>query len=166
MKNLAFLLVAATSLAGCDDDDFDDDIDVDDDVEEGVEDIVDEANDSDGTFVVFTANITGVGAYAPISGVGRVLLDVPGVFTADIDVRNDTPGAVRPWHVHFGNCASGGGIVGPPTSYRPLMISANGTDSVGAQVTASFDLAAPYHVNVHVSPADMTVIACGDLQLL
>ena len=164
MKNLAFLLLAATSLAGCDDDD--DNFDVDDDVDEGIEDVVDEANDGDGNFVVFTATITGVDTYAAISGVGRVLLDVPSMFTAEIDIRNDTPGAVRPWHVHFGNCASGGDIVGPPASYRPLTISANGTDAVGAQVTAPFDLAAPYHVNVHVSPTDMTVIACGDLRLL
>ncbi|MDB4962589.1 MAG: hypothetical protein JWP01_2588 [Myxococcales bacterium] len=164
MRKLACLLVAATMvLVGCDDDD-----NIDGGIGGGIGDInalVEEANDQDGNFVEFTANITGIGAYSSLSGVGRVLLDQPGVFDSTIEMRSDTPGAVRPWHVHFGTCASGGDIVGPPESYRPLTIGADGTAAVSAQVVSAFDLAADYHINVHVSPADLTVIACGDLFL-
>jgi len=167
MRKLACLLVTATMiLVGCDDFDDDDDFDdLDDDVDEAIEALVEEANDSDGRFVEFTANITGIGAYSTVSGVGRVLLDAPGVFDADIAIRSDVPSAVRPWHVHFGACGSGGAIVGPAEAYRALTIANDGTAEVGAQVFASYNLEADYHVNVHVSPADLTVIACGDLLL-
>lgn len=166
MRKLACLLVTATMiLVGCDDldDDFDDDFD--DDIDESVEALVEEANDSDGRFVEYTANITGFGAYSTVSGVGRVLLDAPGVFDAEIEIRSDVPSAVRPWHVHFGTCGSGGAIVGPAEAYRTLTIASDGTAEVSAQVFAAYDLGADYHVNVHISPADLTVIACGDLLL-
>lgn len=166
MRALAYLLITATMiLAGCDDDFFDDDFDddIDESVDEDVEDIVDEANDEDGEFVEFTAIITGFGQYSNLSGVSRVLLDVPDVFDAEILIRSDVPGLVRPWHVHFGNCASGGAIVGPPEAYRALTVGGDGTAVVAAQIASPFNLAGEYHVNVHFSPTDQTVIACGDL---
>src|SRR5690606_19047500 len=48
-------------------------------------------------------------------------------FSATIDIQNDEPGAVRPWHVHFGTCETGGAIVGSDGDYARLQVGADGT---------------------------------------
>ena len=154
MKKLALLLIATSAiLVGCIDDD--DDVVI---VEEPPGDEVPPPP----PVIELTANITGFGPYIYLSGVGRVLIDSPDSFTAEIDIRNDIPGAVRPWHVHFGTCP-GGVIVGPPDLYRPLMITGNGTDAVTTVVPLPLDLDFAYSINMHVSLSDPTIIACGEL---
>jgi superoxide dismutase, Cu-Zn family len=87
-------------------------------------------------------------------------------FTAGMALSGDEPGAVRPWHVHFNTCAQGGGIVGGDASYPRLAIQADGTAAVTTEVPFVPSPAVAYHVNVHLSEAQMDVIiACGDLPL-
>jgi hypothetical protein len=88
-------------------------------------------------------------------------------FTASISLRNDLTGTARPWHVHFGTCATGGGIVGDDAAYPRLSIGTDGAAAATATIrNASLDPAALYHVNVHESNAQFTtLIACGDLIL-
>lgn len=157
MNKLGTVLIAATVLAiGCDDDD-----DITDETPGGGS---DDGTGGGGTAVELTATILGTGQYSFVSGLGRVLLEVDS-FGAEIQIRGDLPGAIRPWHVHFGTCGSGGAIVGPPESYRPLTIDNDGGDAVSAQVIATLDPAGSYHINVHLSPTDLpTIIACGDLR--
>ena len=86
-----------------------------------------------------------------------------GTSTATVEIRGAAPGARHPWHVHSGTCATGGPIVGEANDYDVLEAGADGTDEQTAAVSAGMDENARYHVNVHRSPADLTVISCGDL---
>ena len=87
-----------------------------------------------------------------------------GQFTAGISIANDIPGMTRPWHVHFGTCATGGDIAGPGGSYTALVIGADGTAQSSATVAFELSSTTPYHVNVHESQAAITtLIACGNL---
>ena len=82
---------------------------------------------------------------------------------ASVRIWGAQSGARHPWHVHTGTCASGGPILGAASAYPVLAVGSNG----GATASASLDVALSegqsYHVNVHRSPADMSVISCGDL---
>ena len=86
-----------------------------------------------------------------------------GTATASIDVTGAAAGARHPWHVHTGTCATGGPIVGEANDYPVLEIGADGTDDATAAIEAGMSDEQRYHVNVHRSPSDLTVISCGDL---
>jgi superoxide dismutase, Cu-Zn family len=88
-------------------------------------------------------------------------------FTAMVELAGDTPGAVRPWHVHFNTCAQGGGIVGQDGDYPRLTIGAGGGATASVTVAQSLAVGASYHVNVHRGDDDLaTIIACADLVLV
>jgi superoxide dismutase, Cu-Zn family len=87
-----------------------------------------------------------------------------GMFVASAAISGDTPGASRPWHVHFGTCATGGDIVGSGGGYAPLVVGQDGTAQTTATIEFELSATAPYHVNVHESQAAITtLVACGDL---
>jgi hypothetical protein len=169
---LGFLAVIA--LAGaCDDDAFDDDDD-DDDIDEAIDEGNGSANGS--------GSDTGSGSNAPLTFEWRATLqptEVNGTlqgdalvrqtegedsFTAGITIRVDTPGALRPWHVHLGSCGEGGAIVGSDADYPRLGVGTDGTATNEVQVRVGLDPAAAYSVNVHCSDAELDhIIACGNL---
>lgn len=81
-----------------------------------------------------------------------------------ISVSGATSGASHPWHVHEGNCGSGGAVVGPADAYPPLAIGSAGSATANADLGLTLNEARDYHVNVHRSASDMgTIIACGNL---
>jgi superoxide dismutase, Cu-Zn family len=87
-------------------------------------------------------------------------------FHATARIAGDEEGAVRPWHIHFGTCGTGGGIVGADGDYPRLAVGADGTAQVSIQVAQPLSTATSYHVNVHQSESQMEVIiACGDLHV-
>jgi hypothetical protein len=87
-------------------------------------------------------------------------------FSATILIRTDVPDAVRPWHVHFGTCATGGDIVGADADYARLTINSDGAALSTARVGVPLDPTLPYHVNVHFSDAEFDrIVACGDYVL-
>jgi hypothetical protein len=145
-------LILAVLLISCGDDDPDsiDDID---DVDPFEEDVT----------VVRGTQLYATPGYEPIAGTASVTFDIgAGQFVATATIMNDLPDAIRPWHVHFGNCASGGAIVGD--GYDPLVINAGGVGHATNTIAFELDPTAAYHVNVHDSPATLTtIIACGDL---
>jgi hypothetical protein len=111
------------------------------------------------------ATLRGNPGWENLSGESRVDWTPGGSqFLASIRLDGDEPGALRPWHVHFGTCSTGGNIVGPSTDYPALAIDEDGSASSSARIDFELSASAPYHVNVHLSPARMaTLIACGDL---
>lgn len=125
-------------------------------------------NDETGTIGGTTARslvatLSGTPGWQHIRGDSNVTWQVGGgQFVASATITGDVAGAARPWHVHFGNCASGGGIVGD--GYQSLVVDQSGNAASTATVDFELDGAAPYHVNVHESAAALTtIIACGDL---
>lgn len=113
------------------------------------------------------ATLVGQGDFAHLGGSSTVVV-VAGLvgFEASATIEGDTPGAVRPWHVHFNSCAEGGGIVGTNLDYPRLEVGGDGTAEASVVITQPLQVGAAYHVNVHLSNEDLaTIIACGDLVL-
>lgn len=81
----------------------------------------------------------------------------------NISIEGAAASAQHPWHVHTGTCASGGGIVGSATAYPVLTAGVGGTASANTSIGVALRENERYHVNVHRSTTDLTVIACGNL---
>ena len=105
-----------------------------------------------------SSGVTGTASGRSVGFVGGA-----GTATASVEIRGAAPGARHPWHVHSGTCATGGPIVGEANDYPVLEIEADGTDEATAAIEAGMNDETRYHVNVHRSAADLTVISCGDL---
>ena len=155
MKRIALLLIAALAFGCSSGDDFDD--------------------DNGGGVVVVPPPVGTIEWHATLSSLDNTLYTLTGdavvaevvseaAFTATITIRNDIVGSIRPWHVHFGTCATGGAIVGDDTAYPRLQVTSGGTASVNVMIRVGLDPAVAYHVNVHKSDAEFnTIIACGDM---
>jgi copper chaperone CopZ len=86
--------------------------------------------------------------------------------SASVTLANGTPGATYPWHVHVGTCATGGGIFGSPSAYKPITIKKDGTGMSTAKLSMAIPDSGSYHVNIHHSSSDMkTIVSCGDLTM-
>ena len=103
-------------------------------------------------------NIVGSAAVRPAQN--------PSESQATVMLSNATPNATHPWHIHAGTCGSDGGIVGPATSYKPLVVDASGKAEVSIILPFSTPTQGDYFVNVHKSPTELgTIIACGPLAM-
>lgn len=123
-------------------------------------------DDTVGDDETFSTSLEGTEGWEQLSGSATVRW-VEGTtgFLANIEIEGDEPDQVRPWHVHFGTCETGGAIVGPPGDYPALETDGSGRADANATVDAELDRDADYHVNVHLSEDDLdTIIACGDLE--
>lgn len=84
---------------------------------------------------------------------------------ATITLAGAMGGAIYPWHFHSGACGGvgSGAIIGSPASYTAIGTRGDGT-SLLVQ-TLPFDLPpGPVYVNVHRSPSDLSVVACGNVK--
>jgi hypothetical protein len=79
-------------------------------------------------------------------------------------IKGARAGDTNPWHVHSGGCDSSGAVLGDPARYTPMVIKADQSGEATARVKTVLTIGVPYSVNVHRSPSDMGVIACGNLR--
>jgi hypothetical protein len=167
MRKLGWLVIFAL-VGGCDDDDDDlDDLTGDND-DDGIPNDVDgDDNTPEGDVNVWRATLGATGADPEITGAAAVRQPIgEQAFSAVLTLRRDLSGISRPWHVHVGTCGTGGGIVGDPALYRPLLAGEDGTATTSAVIRVGLEVGAPYHVNVHESAEALeSIIACGDLAL-
>jgi hypothetical protein len=109
------------------------------------------------------ASIEGAGPGIGINGEAVAHAGESGTFVS-IDVEGGESGAAHPWHVHLGDCGSGGAVVGAESAYPPLQIGAGGEAEAEATISERLDPEAEYHVNIHLSAAQAdSIIACGGL---
>jgi superoxide dismutase, Cu-Zn family len=136
-------LAVVSSLSGCPDDDDDDGV---------------------GT-LRWRAPLQGEPGWEQLGGEGEVIwVETTNQFTSSVVITGDEPGAVRPWHLHFDSCEAGGPIVGADQDYPRLVIGEDGTDSQTVTIGMRIEPDAPYHINVHLSDAELeTIIACADV---
>jgi superoxide dismutase, Cu-Zn family len=108
---------------------------------------------------------------APPNGVvgprGTVVIE-PGKHPNQTRVRviisGDTPGAVRPWHLHAGICGNDAPIVGPEQSYARIRINARGNGVAVIELPIPFPESGDLFVNVHESVRAMQrIVTCGQL---
>ena len=81
-----------------------------------------------------------------------------------IKIKGAKAGDSNPWHVHSGGCDSSGAVIGDPSRYAPMTIATDQSAEATARVKTLLTLGVPYSINVHRSPSDMSVIACGNLR--
>lgn len=149
-RALSISMIAAVALLGaCDDDDNDLII------------------GGEGDVVEWTADVFGIGDFSTIGGSADVTYEIGTFeFGATANIFGDVPGAVRPWHVHFGSCADTGDIVGIDSDYLPFVTDSSGADQVSVIVPEALDPNGVYSVNFHLGTTGTdfdTIIACGDL---
>jgi hypothetical protein len=99
-------------------------------------------------------------------GTGNVIMNNgEQAFTVSVEIRNDDPDVVRPWHVHLGTCDTGGPIVGNDRAYPRLSTGLDGASAVAVTIRGiGLDRTDAYHINIHESDLYFTtLIACGDL---
>jgi hypothetical protein len=106
------------------------------------------------------------GTLSPVGGSGvsgtAMAREMESATHAMVNIQGAPSGGVHPWHIHEGRCGDANApIVGPASAYPPLNVGANGTASAQAHVPVVLNEATPYIVNVHASPTDLTVVACG-----
>ena len=101
------------------------------------------------------SNVSGIATAQPIAGDSLSVL---------IRIKGARAGDSNPWHVHSGGCDSSGAVLGDPSRYAPMTIGIDGSAETTTRVKAMLALGVPYSINVHRSPSDMSVIACGNLR--
>lgn len=99
---------------------------------------------------------------------GSVVLEPgrrPNHTTVRVVISGDTPGALRPWHLHSGICGEPGQIVGPEQSYQRIRINARGNGIAVIDLPIPFPEAGALFVNVHESLLAMdNIVTCGQLE--
>lgn len=81
-----------------------------------------------------------------------------------VQLKGETVSVVRPWHIHTGSCAKGGGVFGGGKSYTPITIDDKGNGSSKATLAVALPDSGSYYVNIHESGTNMgKIVACGDL---
>ncbi|HEU4463625.1 MAG TPA: hypothetical protein VFS53_01135 [Gemmatimonadota bacterium] len=105
------------------------------------------------------------------AGFATVTLMPDGETRANITLRGGAAGGRHPWHIHAGLCPSGdaesaavGPEVGDPQAYPVLEPNDTGNASATAVLGVPLDPDAEYHVDIHQSDEDSSVVGCGDLQ--
>lgn len=83
---------------------------------------------------------------------------------AEVSISGAPPNDLLPWHVHSGQCASSGPVVGQAHRYTFLTTDASGSGRLTVGLGADAMPGGPLYADVHRSRGDQTVIACGDLR--
>ena len=116
----------------------------------------------------WTGEVEAVGDHGH-AGFSTVTVMPDGGTRANLTLRGGSAGGRHPWHVHPGRCGDSGSVeasaVGRMDAYPPLEPDERGNASGTASLDASLDPEAEYHVDVHQSLDDATVVGCGDLIL-
>lgn len=101
----------------------------------------------------------------PVQGQAAVAAGTrSGQFRATINIIGSQAGQQHPWHVHAGRCDAPDNAVGGLLEYPMLDVRGDGNAAASANVSGALELGRPYHVDVHLSRANLErVIACGDL---
>jgi hypothetical protein len=155
MNKLAIVFIAAATI-GCNDDD-----------ETNVVVIPPDGVDAGlpSNTLEWRATLAPTDVYSELRGDAVVRMMVgEAAFMASASLRNDASGMLRPWHVHAGNCAARGAIVGDDASYPRLAVGNDGAAAASVLIRVGLDPTAAYSVNIHHSDALFnTIIACGEL---
>lgn len=82
-----------------------------------------------------------------------------------LELMGETASVTRPWHIHTGSCAKGGGVLGGGKSYTPITVDDKGHGTSKATLAMAMPDTGSYYVNIHESGTNMSkIVACGDLK--
>lgn len=84
---------------------------------------------------------------------------------ASIALEGGEASHTYPWHIHEGECGSGGAIVGDAAAYNAVTTDAEGEGQADADLAIDLREDGNYYINVHQSPDDLgTIVACGEVE--
>jgi hypothetical protein len=101
-------------------------------------------------------------AYPDVSGQAAAVSDASGT-TVGVGIDGASPGAQLGWGLALGSCGTPGQQVGADALYPVLAVSDSGTAASDTHLGTRLSLGSTYHVEVRVSAADPSRVACGDL---
>ncbi len=84
--------------------------------------------------------------------------------TAEIQLSGAKAGSEIAWHIHLGNCADKGKILGQSEAYPLLKVGADGKASGSVTVPGALPSQGEYSIMVHKTDSDLTAVACGSLK--
>ena len=88
---------------------------------------------------------------------------------ANLTLRGGTPEGAHAWHIHAGDCGDepddSAESVGPADAYPLLEPDSRGNASGTVSLATSLVPDEKYHIDVHRSLDDPTILACGNLIL-
>lgn len=99
-----------------------------------------------------------------VSGTATVVPRSGDTLEVNIRIKGGTRGEALPWHLHSGGCDSSGAVLGDPARYVPMQVTHAQTGEATVRVVSRLTVGVPYSVNVHRTPSDLGVIACGNLR--
>jgi hypothetical protein len=111
----------------------------------------------------WTASLRADAAYPRLAGAVSVN-EEDGGSAASISVTGAPAAALLPWHIHAGQCGSGGPIVGNASAYPLLRTGSDGRAAASVSVPADLAVDREYYLDVHAGSSELgTIVACGQL---
>jgi len=101
-------------------------------------------------------------AYPDVGGQAAAVSEPSGT-SLGILVTGSEPGAAHAWALRTGTCAAPGTQIGPSGDYPELSIGDTGSGEAETHLGSRLSLDESYHVEVRLSAADGSRVACGDL---
>lgn len=113
----------------------------------------------------WTGDVQAVGEHGH-SGFATVTVLPDGETRANLTLRGGAAGGRHPWHIRAGNCGDDpSAAIGSADAYPPLQPDERGNASGTAILQAVLAPDGDYHVEIHQSADDSTVVGCGRLIL-
>lgn len=86
----------------------------------------------------------------------------------DVEIKKAAASTSYAWHMHNGNCAANGSVVGEMNAYPVLKTDDKGSGEIEVTLALPAPSAGEFSVHVHAPSADTAAagaaIACGDLK--
>lgn len=101
-------------------------------------------------------------AYPEVGGQAAVVSEPSGTRISILLTGGDA-GAEHAWGLRQGTCAEPGAQIGPASDYGELVVGLSGSAEGDAHLGSQLSPGQSYYVDVQVSAADDSRVACGDL---
>jgi hypothetical protein len=105
---------------------------------------------------------------SPIEGSAEVEARSADSTKMDVEIKKAAASTSYAWHMHNGNCAANGSVVGTMTAYPMLQTDDKGNGAIEVTLAVPAPSAGEYSVHVHAPSADTAAagqaVACGDLK--
>ena len=105
---------------------------------------------------------------SPIEGSAELEAKSQDSTKMDVEIQKAAASTSYAWHMHNGNCAANGSVVGAMDAYPMLKTDDKGAGGIEVTLAVPAPSACEYSVHVHAPSSDTAAagqaIACGDLK--
>jgi len=105
---------------------------------------------------------------SPIEGSAEVEARSADSTKMDVEIKQAAASTSYAWHMHNGNCAANGSVVGAMDGYPMLKTDDKGSGGIEVTLAVPAPATGEYSVHVHAPSTDTAAagqaVACGDLK--